>query len=197
MATLWFARHGQSTWNAEGRWQGQADPPLSELGRAQAEALAEALSGAGIALLVSSDLERARETARIVGARLGLDPVLEPALREHDVGAWSGLTHAEIEARWPEELARFRAGDLALAPGGGESRLALRTRVRAALARLEARAGGPLALVSHLGVLRALAPGVHVAPGGLLRLDADSPAQLAERGDPARTSKQPGPIQGS
>jgi broad specificity phosphatase PhoE len=182
MATLWFARHGESTWNAEGRWQGQADPPLSELGRAQAEALAEALAGAGIALLASSDLERARETARIVAARLGLEPVLDPALREHDVGAWSGLTHAQIEARWPEELARFRAGDLALAPGGGESRLVLRARVRDALERLEARAAGPLALVSHLGVLRALAPDVHVAPGGLLRLDAAGPVA---RGSPS------------
>lgn len=170
MRALWFARHGQSTWNAEGRWQGQADPPLSALGRAQAEALADALAGAGIALLAASDLARARETAAIVGARLGLAPVLEPALREHDVGRWSGLTHAEIEARWPEDLARFRAGDLALGPGGGESRLALRARVDAALERLEARAQGPLALVSHLGVLRALDPDAHVAPGGLLRV---------------------------
>jgi len=109
MTALWFARHGQSTWNAEGRWQGQADPPLSALGRVQAEALAEALAGAGIALLAASDLARARETAAIVGARLGLAPVLEPALREHDVGAWSGLTRTEVEARWPAELARFRA----------------------------------------------------------------------------------------
>jgi len=176
MTALWFARHGQSTWNAEGRWQGQADPPLSALGRVQAEELAEALAGAGIALLAASDLARARETAAIVGARLGLAPVLEPALREHDVGAWSGLTRAEVEARWPEELARFRAGDLAFAPGGGESRLVLRARVHAALARLEVRAAGPLALVSHLGVLRALDPDAHVAPGGLLRLRGPDPA---------------------
>jgi broad specificity phosphatase PhoE len=176
MTALWFARHGQSTWNAEGRWQGQADPALSALGRVQAEALAEALAGAGIALLAASDLARARETAAIVGARLGLAPVLEPALREHDVGAWSGLTRTEVEARWPAELARFRAGDLALAPGGGESRLALRARVHAVLARLELRAAGPLALVSHLGVLRALDPDAHLAPGGLLRLRGPAPA---------------------
>lgn len=169
---LWFARHGQSTWNAEGRWQGQADPPLSARGRAQAERLAEQLAGAGVALLAASDLARARETAEIVGARLGLAPHLDPALREHDVGAWSGLTHAEIERRWPEELARFRGGDLALRPGGGESRLALRARVWAAVSRLEASARGPCAVVSHLGVLHALAPEAHVAPGGLLRLDA-------------------------
>jgi probable phosphoglycerate mutase len=169
---LWFARHGESTWNAAGRWQGQADPPLSELGRAQAARLAERLAGAGVALLAASDLARARETAEIVGARLGLSPRLDPALREHDVGAWSGLTHAEIERRWPEDLARFLAGDLALRPGGGESRLALRARVRSAVARLAEGAPGPFAVVSHLGVLLALAPAARAAPGELLRLDA-------------------------
>jgi probable phosphoglycerate mutase len=172
MAALWFVRHGQSTWNAAGRWQGQADPPLSALGRAQAERLADRLAGAGVALLAASDLARARETAEILGARLGLVPRFDPALREHDVGAWSGLTRAEIERRWPEQLARFLGGDLALRPGGGESRLALRARVRSALVRLEASAPGPVAVVSHLGVLRALAPAAHVAPGELLLLDA-------------------------
>ena len=172
MARLWFVRHGQSTWNAEGRWQGQADPPLSALGRVQAERLAERLAGAGIVLLAASDLARARETAEVVAARLGLAPVVDPALREHDVGAWSGLTHAEIEQRFPADLAAFLGGDLALRPGGGESRLALRARVQAALARLAARGSQPLAVVSHLGVLRALAPEAHVAPGELLCLDA-------------------------
>jgi len=172
MPALYFARHGQSTWNAEGRWQGQADPPLSALGRAQAARLAERLAGAGIALLAASDLARARETAEIVGARLGLAPRLDPALREHDVGAWSGLRHEEIAARWPDELARFLAGDLALRPGGGESRLALRARARAAAARWRAEAGGrPLLLVSHLGVLHALAPGADAPPGALVRVE--------------------------
>lgn len=170
MAALWFVRHGQSTWNAEGRWQGQGDPPLSALGRAQAERVADELAAAGIARLVASDLARARETAEILGARLGLAPLFDPALREHDVGAWSGLTHAEIEGRWPGELARFLAGDLALRPGGGESRLALRARVRSAVARLAASAPGAVALVSHLGVLHALAPGSHVETGACLRL---------------------------
>ena len=83
---------------------------------------------------------RARATAERIGARLGLVPRFEAALRELDVGRWSGLHRAEIERRWPDELARFRAGDLTLAPGGGESRLALRARAARVLAR--ARAGG-------------------------------------------------------
>jgi len=170
MVDVWFIRHGESVWNAEGRWQGHADPPLTEQGRAQAERAAEELAGAGIALLVTSDLWRARETAEILGARLALAPVVEPGLREHDVGCWSGFRTHEIEERWPEEIARFRAGDLALRIGGGESRLALRARVAEALARLVARADGPLALVSHLGVLRALSPGSKLAHGERTRI---------------------------
>jgi probable phosphoglycerate mutase len=170
MAEIWFVRHGESLWNAEGRWQGQGDPPLSERGLRQAEAAAEALAGRGIALLAASDLARARATAEVIGARLGLPPRLEADLRELDVGCWSGLLHAEIARRWPAELARFRAGDLELAPGGGESRLALGARARRVLAELAALAEGPLAVVSHLGLLRTLCPGAELAPGELLAL---------------------------
>jgi broad specificity phosphatase PhoE len=173
MADVWFIRHGESTWNAEGRWQGQADPPLSERGRRHAEDAAARLAGAGIARIAASDLARARHTAEILAARLGLAVELDAGLRELDVGRWSGLAPAEIERRWPDELARFRAGDLALRPGGGESRLALRERVGLALARLAARAdGAAVAVVSHLGVLRALQPGAQLAPGAWLRLGA-------------------------
>lgn len=170
MVDVWFIRHGESVWNAEGRWQGQADPPLTEQGRLQAERAAGPLGGAGIALLASSDLARARATAEILGARLALSPHVEPALREHDVGRWSGLRTEEIAQLWPEELARFRGGDLALRVGGGESRLALRERVTEAIGRLAARAGGPLAVVSHLGVLRALRPDAALAHGQVLRI---------------------------
>jgi glucosyl-3-phosphoglycerate phosphatase len=171
MVELWFLRHGESVWNAAGLWQGQADPPLSERGRQQAERAAERLAGLGIGLLAASDLGRARATAEIAAARLGLPILLEPALRELDVGRWSGLAHGEIERRWPDELARFRAGDLALRAGGGESRLALRERVEDALRRLVAGARGSVAVVSHLGVLRALRPQASLGPGELVRLD--------------------------
>jgi broad specificity phosphatase PhoE len=85
-------RHAQSTWNAAGRWQGQADPPLSEQGLRQAEALAERLRGEGWPLraLLTSDLARARETAARLGAAFDLDPEPWAALREADLGLWSG-----------------------------------------------------------------------------------------------------------
>ena len=170
MVDVWFIRHGESLWNAEGRWQGQGDPPLSPRGQQQAAEAAERLAGLGIALLAASDLARARATAERIGARLGLVPRFEAALRELDVGRWSGLHRAEIERRWPDELARFRAGDLTLAPGGGESRLALRARAARVLAELAQAAAGPLAVVSHLGLLRSLVPGAELAPGELVRL---------------------------
>lgn len=167
---LLIVRHAQSTWNAEGRWQGHADPPLSDLGErqaqqaaarvAKADANAEADAGA-FDLIASSDLERARRTAELMAAVLGYDaPVtIDPGLREFDVGAWSGLTRGEIEARWPGVLARF---DLTRdAPPSGERPAKFDARVGAAAARIAklATASGAkrVLVVSHGGVLRAVA----------------------------------------
>ena len=98
--TFLVIRHGESEWNAQRRWQGQADPPLTDLGRMQAHAAVEKLGT--FDLLASSDLQRARSTAEIIGHRLGIE--LLPAdsrLRETDVGEWQGLTVEEIEAAYP------------------------------------------------------------------------------------------------
>jgi len=152
-----LVRHGESTWNAEGRWQGQGDPPLSPRGEEQARALAACLREEKPSSIVASDLRRAADTARILGAELGLVPRFDARLREHDVGAWSGLPHEEIAARWPEQLARFRAGDLDVRPGGGESRREMIARARAALAALRTEHPGRLLLVSHRGWIRAVA----------------------------------------
>ena len=95
MTTLLLVRHGETDWNAEGRLQGHTDRPLNDFGRRQAEALAERLAGDGIDAIYASDLSRARETAEIVGARLGLPVVLEPGLRERNWGTWEGLTGSE------------------------------------------------------------------------------------------------------
>jgi len=168
-------RHAESTWNALGRWQGQADPPLSAAGRRAADALAEQLAEEvrGCAGLVTSDLVRARETAGILARRWTLEPEPWPALREADIGAWSGRVSAEIEALWPEEYRRFRAGDPELRPGGGESRRALRARALAAVRALEERfAGSPVVVVTHLGWLRSLAPGLELANAGTFWLDS-------------------------
>jgi broad specificity phosphatase PhoE len=158
-----LVRHAESTWNALRLWQGQGDPPLSERGREQAASLGARFVEAGIERIVSSDLRRAAETAGIVGARINVAVTLDPRLREHDVGAWSGLSHEEIARRWPDEFARFRAGDPDVALGGGESNRLLRSRVRAALEALRADAAGHvLAVVTHAGVIRALAGPVTV-----------------------------------
>src|SRR5215212_2370289 len=108
MARLLLVRHGESTWNARGRWQGWADPPLSDLGRAQAEAAGPA--AAPVDAVVSSDLQRARVSAELMAAVLEIDEVhIERDLRERDVGDFTGLTRAEIEERWPGSLSQGNA----------------------------------------------------------------------------------------
>ncbi|HEY8123537.1 MAG TPA: histidine phosphatase family protein [Myxococcota bacterium] len=159
MSRILLLRHGQSEWNAQGRWQGLGDPSLSALGRAQAERAAERLASEGIERIVASDLARAFETAEIVGARLGLAVERDPRWRERDIDIWTGLTRESIEARWPAEYARFRSHDEHARPGGGESDAMLRARAREALAALRARyPGARVLVVAHRGIARMLAP---------------------------------------
>lgn len=154
---VWLIRHAESEWNATGRWQGQRDPVLSDPGREQARRLAATLADARLEAIVASDLARARETAVIVGDVAGVTPHIDARLRERDLGYWSGLTSVEIVARWPRDLARLRQRDLELRPGGGESLRALHARVAEFVAVLSAWPGdGPLAIVTHAGILRAL-----------------------------------------
>jgi probable phosphoglycerate mutase len=174
-ATPWLLiRHAESVWNASGRWQGQGDPPLSADGSRQAEALARELAGREIEVLYASDLARAAETAAILAARLELVPRLEARLRERDLGQWTGLTGDEIEARAPGDLARVRALDPDVRPGGGESSREVGARARAAVEEIaKLHAGRRVAVVTHLGVIRALLPGTELANAGwcLSRLD--------------------------
>lgn len=164
MARLLLLRHGQSTWNAEGRWQGWADPPLSPLGEAQARAAAARLRDEALSGVVSSDLERARRTAELVAEALRL-PVLgvDADLRERDIGDWSGLTTPEIEQRWPGWLEAWRAGELERPPGG-EAHDELATRVLGALRRW-AEAEGCLLVVTHGGVIHLVQD--HLGVGGV------------------------------
>jgi len=159
-ATVVLVRHAESEWNASGRWQGHADPPLSPRGELQARALAERMAGERATLLISSDLRRACQTAEALGAVLGLEPKIDPRLRELDVGRWSGLHRSEIEAIAPEALARFESGDPRVRPGGGESRAELRARSRRAIADwVASEPDGRIVVVTHLGFIRALLPG--------------------------------------
>ena len=94
-----MVRHGQSTWNASGRWQGHADAPLTELGRTQAARAVASLPS--VEVIWASDLERARATATVIGDALGLEVQVDARLRERNAGEWTGLTRAEIERGWP------------------------------------------------------------------------------------------------
>lgn len=161
MPGLLLLRHAQSVWNADGRWQGWADPPLSPEGEAQAHRAAARLVGeAPFEFVASSDLLRAVRTAEILAADLELSVPLtiESGLREYDVGDWSGCTFEQIEARWPGGVAHFAQGD---PPPGGEERAAFDARVLAGGRRVaqQARAAGAgrMLIVAHGGVVRALA----------------------------------------
>jgi len=152
---LLLARHGQTDDNARSVFQGQRGAGLNERGRAQAERLAARVAGT-IDLVVSSDLQRARETAEIVARAAKLDVAIDRALREVDVGAWSGLAYDEVAARFPEEWAAFRAG-IDVARGGGETYAALAERIHAALSDIARRARGKRVLVvSHGAALRSV-----------------------------------------
>lgn len=154
MTTILLARHGETDWNREQRWQGWADRPLNELGRAQAGELADSIEGREINAVYSSDLTRARETAEIVAARLGLDVTPDEALREVDVGEWSGLSLAEAEARFPEGFRRWQDGRHGWE--SGESYEKMSRRVVLALLRIAAvHPGETLLVVTHGGSIRA------------------------------------------
>jgi probable phosphoglycerate mutase len=158
MTIFYLVRHGETEWNATGRWQGHADVPLNDVGYAQARRLAERFRSEGMRFdaIYSSDLARAWETALPCAEVLGLDVVAMPALREIDVGSWSGLTGAEVAERDGETLARIESGeDL---PRGGAERFAdLYNRVVAAVEQLaEQHPSSTLLLVTHGGDVRAL-----------------------------------------
>ena len=168
-----LVRHAESTWNAAGRWQGQADPPLSDRGRQQAAQLARDLAVEPVDCVIASDLARASETAAILAEVWGLSARLDSRLRELDVGAWAGLTREQIASRTVAALERFESGVPDARPGGGESRLELRRRVRTAAAEIAAaHPGERVALVTHLGAVRALCPGTELPNAGWRRLRA-------------------------
>ena len=146
---LW--RHGQTEWNAIGRFQGQSDPPLNDHGRAQADRaaaqLAAALAGED-AVIVSSDLIRTVDTAAPLAARLGVAPVVDPRLREHSLGCWEGLTREEVADRYPEQYGDWIAGR-PVRGRGGEDPGEVGPRAAAALADLPA--ASTAVVVTHGG----------------------------------------------
>jgi broad specificity phosphatase PhoE len=146
VATIVLVRHGETDWNTERRYQGHLDPPLNAAGRAQSEALAEALVAEPIVAVYSSDLRRAHETAEIVARRLDLLVQVDPALREVDLGSWAGLTKDEVRERFGESGTH-----------DGETRSEHSERVVGAIRRI---AGGHpaarIVVVTHGGSIRAI-----------------------------------------
>jgi broad specificity phosphatase PhoE len=153
-AAIYLARHGQTAYNHEGRFQGQQAIPLDETGRAQALELAGRAAAYGFQALWCSPLLRARETADAVAARIGLEPVEDERLMETDAGDWTDRSFADVIAETPELFEAFATAQPDFAFPGGESFVQQEERVAAALERAEA---GPLPalVVCHGMVIRA------------------------------------------
>jgi broad specificity phosphatase PhoE len=150
-----LARHGESDWNAAGRFQGHADRPLTARGREQAARLADRLACVPLDAVYASDLRRAWETAAIAARPHGLEVEKLPELREVNVGSWSGLSREEARRRFPEGYRRWLEWDVGW--DDGETYEQLGERVVGAVRRLALRhPAGRLLVISHGGSLRAL-----------------------------------------
>lgn len=175
-----LVRHGETDDNAADRFQGRIDTRLNDRGREQSRALAESLAGEGLQALYCSPLLRARETAEIIGARLGLEPMLDARFMEADSGDWSGRLYAEIVADDPDAFVAWRATELGFRFPGGESVAEQAARVAAGL---RAVAAGPLPalVVTHGGAIRAV-EGIDVPSGAVANCELHRvPAPVATR----------------
>jgi broad specificity phosphatase PhoE len=153
--TILLARHGETDDNIEPiRIQGRIDTPLNDTGRAQAAQLAEKVAGDGIRSLWSSQLSRAKETAEIVGARIGLEPQVDPRLAEGNRGRLEGRLWQEVARSEPNTYAAWRAAGEEFRFPEGESMLEHQQRVLAALSDIRAAGPGPSLVVSHGGSIR-------------------------------------------
>jgi broad specificity phosphatase PhoE len=191
-----MARHGQTAYNLEGRFQGQLQVPLDDTGRAQALDLAERAAAHGFRSLWCSPLLRARETADAVAARLGLEPREDARLMETNAGDWTDRSFENVRAKMPERFDAFVACDPAFAFPGGESFAEQEERVSAALEEIERDSELPALVVCHGMVIRAALyrrsghqmDGVtRVANGALVPLNTIA-AEDADSGDGAISS---------
>ena len=152
--SVFLARHGQTAYNHEGRFQGQQQIPLDATGREQAQELAERATAYGFRALWTSPLLRARETADAVAERIGLEPKDDPRLMETDAGDWTDRWFADVIAEAPQQFAAFASADPSFAFPGGESFADQEHRVAAALEDIE-RAPLPALVVCHGMTIRA------------------------------------------
>jgi broad specificity phosphatase PhoE len=147
---LVLVRHGRTAWNAQGRFQGWADVPLDGVGVGQARQVAADLEAAvgGPWTVVSSDLSRAAATATAIATAGGTVPIIDPGLREVDVGSWEGLTATEAAAVHPVEHRMWAAG-VDVRRGGGETRAEAGARVARSIGAFGAANAGALVVVGH------------------------------------------------
>jgi len=168
--TTVLLRHGETALSGGQRFAGRGDIPLTATGREQAVAAAARLAArGGLDLIVTSPLARARQTAGAVAAATGLEPVVQDGWAEVDFGEWEGLSHAEAERDWPEQMAAWLS-DPGAAPPGGESLAAASDRVLAALDSLLAgHRGATVLIVSHVTPIKILLRHALLAPPAALR----------------------------
>ena len=146
---LYLIRHGQTDWNLEGKIQGCHDISLNEMGRKQAELLAEGMKKRPITEIFSSRQKRALETAWAIGRSQGVKVTVIDGLEEVEFGEWEGMTWDEISREYPKEFEIWCTEPSKITPPGGESRPEIYKRIRRALKEIVERARGNAAIVSH------------------------------------------------
>ncbi len=182
MKRILLVRHGESEWNAIRRLQGQADIGLSERGEQQALALAPMVARFNPALVLTSDLKRAANTAHLLGYP---EAVREPLLREQNVGTWTGVEIEQLIRDAPAAYSGWRAGTFA--PENGEIWADFRERVGLAIAKARAAPADTVLMVCHGGVIRAALDGaLGLAPARIIPVGPASLTILAFPKDEAR-----------
>ena len=149
---LFLVRHAESQFNEQGRVQGQLDPPLSALGHRQAVALAQALAELAPEVILSSPLRRAYDTALVVAQKTNAPLEVLPELKELNAGIFQGRLWSELEAAFPQQVARWRSGDPDFVIPGGESRRMLMQRGWAALQRIHQMPYQRVAVIAPAGL---------------------------------------------
>lgn len=150
MTRLILIRHGETDWNADGRYQGQADPPLNARGWEQARQLAGELENEDLGVLYSSPLLRAAQTAEVIATRLGIPLKLDGRLVEIHQGDWQTRLRSEIQELYPEVFHKWETAPWDVSPPGGERLVQVQTRVNQVIDEIcQLHAGEPVGIVTH------------------------------------------------
>lgn len=182
MMIFWLVRHGETDWNLQGRYQGQADPPLNAHGVFQARQIGDQFRHEGITAIYSSDLQRALHTAQVIAERLQLPVICDKRLREISLGEWEGMLTEEIIARYPQEWQRRQNDPLNAHAPRGESLSQVAERVRAAAEEIaQEYPSSSVMIVSHgmaLAVLYCLAHNLPLGQAYTLIPDNAHPVKI-------------------